>query len=111
MSNRVFAEEWRACLRAHYQYVIRNEDKVTERTLVGVLHEVGFTDDDLSQLGSASNTNPEESGSDQTRAADAVPVAEAPLLLTAAEPEPEPEPEPAQDQPGSPDLPAQLTLF
>lgn len=48
--HNIFAEEWRRCLREHYKYVIRQHDKVTEKTLVGVLHRVGFTDDDLRQL-------------------------------------------------------------
>lgn len=46
----VFEDEWRACLREQYKYVIRNGDHVTLRSLVPVLHEVGFTDDELAQL-------------------------------------------------------------
>lgn len=46
----IFADEWRESLRAHYQHVIRNNDQVTLKTLVGVLHDVGFTDDELRQL-------------------------------------------------------------
>lgn len=46
----IFAEEWRRCLREHYKYVIAEGDHITERTLVGVLHRVGFTDDELRQL-------------------------------------------------------------
>jgi hypothetical protein len=45
-----FYEEWRACLRSHYQYVIQNNDLVTEPTLRGVMIETGFTEADLSQL-------------------------------------------------------------
>ncbi len=46
----IFAEEWRRCLREHYKYVIQEQDTITEQTLAGVLHRVGFTDDDLRQL-------------------------------------------------------------
>jgi hypothetical protein len=46
----IFADEWRECLRAHYMDTVRDDDQVTLKTLVGVMHEVGFTDDDLSAL-------------------------------------------------------------
>lgn len=46
----VFADEWRDCLQAHFSYVIHNQDKVTERTLRGVLREVGFNEDELAAL-------------------------------------------------------------
>ena len=45
-----FTDDWRDCLRAHYQQVVRNQDHVTERTLVGVLHEVGFTESEMAEL-------------------------------------------------------------
>lgn len=50
MAQSVFTEEWRRCLKEHYKTVVRNGDKLTERTLVPVLHRVGFTDDELRQL-------------------------------------------------------------
>ncbi len=46
----IFADEWRECLRAHYSYVQRLDDKVTERTLRGVMLEVGFTEAELREL-------------------------------------------------------------
>lgn len=46
----IFQEEWRKCLNEHYKYVIREDDKVTERTLTPILHRIGYTDDDLQRL-------------------------------------------------------------
>ncbi|MEQ8672039.1 MAG: hypothetical protein RLP44_07870 [Aggregatilineales bacterium] len=46
----VFSESWRECLREHYKQVVRNDDFVTKRSLVPVLHHVGFTEDELRQL-------------------------------------------------------------
>jgi hypothetical protein len=46
----IFADEWRECLIAHYAYVIRLNDERTERTLRGVMHDAGFSDDDLRQI-------------------------------------------------------------
>jgi hypothetical protein len=45
-----FAEDWRDCLRAHYQQVVRHQDHTTERTLVGVLQRLGFSDAELGEL-------------------------------------------------------------
>jgi hypothetical protein len=51
MPESIFADEWRDCLRAHYTHVIRAEDKLTERTLRGVMiHEAGFTEAELKEL-------------------------------------------------------------
>lgn len=46
----IFAEEWRACLREQYKHVIRTEDTITWKSLVQVMHEVGFTEDELAYL-------------------------------------------------------------
>lgn len=46
----VFAEEWRRCLRVHYMHAVRNDDRVTLRSLVPVLESLGFTEDELKQL-------------------------------------------------------------
>ncbi|MCA9907854.1 MAG: hypothetical protein KC519_04335 [Anaerolineae bacterium] len=46
----VFAEEWRECLRAHYTHVVRIQDVLTERTLISVMQEAGFSDEDLANL-------------------------------------------------------------
>ncbi|MEM6530455.1 MAG: hypothetical protein AAF653_19305 [Chloroflexota bacterium] len=45
-----FADDWRESLREHYKDVTRRNDTLTEKTLVGVMHDVGFTDDELRQL-------------------------------------------------------------
>lgn len=45
-----FADDWRECLREHYKYVIRTDDKAALQTLPSVLHEAGFSDDDLRQI-------------------------------------------------------------
>lgn len=49
-SGNPFDEDWRDCLREHYMDVIRRHDLVTMKTLPGVMHEVGFDDDDLDIL-------------------------------------------------------------
>ncbi len=46
----VFSDAWRDCLREHYKSVIRNNDKVTLRSLLGVMNEVGFGEDELRAL-------------------------------------------------------------
>jgi hypothetical protein len=45
-----FANDWRDCLRAHYTYTVRAEDRVTERTLVDVLQEVGFSENEVKEM-------------------------------------------------------------
>jgi hypothetical protein len=45
----VFFEEWRACLQAHYIYVLRINDKVTEPTLRGVLLDAGFSEAEIEE--------------------------------------------------------------
>lgn len=52
MSERssIFVDEWRKCLNEHYKYVIREQDKVTEETLTPIMHQVGYTDEDLGRL-------------------------------------------------------------
>lgn len=46
----VFADEWRRCLKEHYKYVISNQDKRTEETLIPIMNRAGFREDDLRQL-------------------------------------------------------------
>ncbi|HLV36525.1 MAG TPA: hypothetical protein VKY59_15470 [Spirillospora sp.] len=48
--DRIFADDWRDCLREQYRYVIRQQDKRTEATLTEVLQEVGFSEDELAAL-------------------------------------------------------------
>ncbi len=45
-----FADDWRECLSTHYQYTIRNQDAVTERTLTDVMRRIGFSDQQLAEL-------------------------------------------------------------
>ena len=46
----IFADDWRECLQAQYQHVVRNNDQITLRTLVPVMHDVGFSEDELREL-------------------------------------------------------------
>ncbi len=46
----IFSEEWRDCLRAHYRYVIRAQDTLTEQTLRQVLMQTGMGEDELLDL-------------------------------------------------------------
>lgn len=50
MSDNIFADDWRECLRAHYMHVIRTGDRVTEPTLRGVMQEAGFGETELAEL-------------------------------------------------------------
>ncbi|HVO72004.1 MAG TPA: hypothetical protein VMT24_18270 [Aggregatilineaceae bacterium] len=46
----LFFDEWKACLRAHYVYVLRAGDRVTEPTLRQVLLQTGLDEEDLRAL-------------------------------------------------------------
>lgn len=46
----VFGDEWRRCLREHYKYVAKNQDKRTEASLTPILNRFGFTEAELKQL-------------------------------------------------------------
>lgn len=48
--NSMFSDDWRDCLEEHYKDVVRRNDTLTERTLTGVMHDVGFDDDALRDL-------------------------------------------------------------
>lgn len=74
----IFSADWRDCLVAHYTHVIRTDDKRTERSLRGVMHNVGFSDDDLKQIIITATAHVDDVG------ADFVPD------LSLLEPEPEP---------------------
>jgi hypothetical protein len=52
MSNKpsLFFDDWQACLRAHYVYVLRAGDNVTEPTLRQVLLQTGLSEQDLQAL-------------------------------------------------------------
>jgi hypothetical protein len=46
----VFGDEWRRCLKEHYKYVVKNQDKRTEETLNPIMADAGFRENDLRQL-------------------------------------------------------------
>ena len=46
----IFADEWRECLQAQYQYVVRNNDQITLKSLVPVMLDVGFREDELREF-------------------------------------------------------------
>lgn len=46
----IFFDEWQACLRSHYIYVIRADDQITEPSLRRVLLQTGLNEDDLEAL-------------------------------------------------------------
>jgi hypothetical protein len=46
----IFKDEWRECLRAHYMDVVRRDDQRTLKSLVRVMHDTGFSDDELAEL-------------------------------------------------------------
>jgi hypothetical protein len=48
--DRIFADEWRECLREQYMDVCRREDRRTGETLTRVMLQIGFTEADLSEL-------------------------------------------------------------
>lgn len=50
MNQSVFFDEWRRCLQEHYKAVVRRNDHVAEKTLMGVLSRVGFREDELRML-------------------------------------------------------------
>src|SRR6266852_7522058 len=46
----LFEQDWRNCLRAHYVHVIRERDVVNEESLITVLRQTGFSDDDINAI-------------------------------------------------------------
>ncbi len=65
MSSRSpFFEEWIQSLREHYMNVIRTEDTVTEQSLIHVMHEVGFSEDELRDLRIRATMHVDEVGED-----------------------------------------------
>ena len=46
----LFAEDWINCLRAHYAHVIREQDTNNEQSLVSVLLETGFSEEDITTM-------------------------------------------------------------
>lgn len=50
MSENIFADDWRDCLRSHYMHVIRTNDRVTEPSLRIVMNQAGFSDAELAEF-------------------------------------------------------------
>jgi len=52
MSNwrSLFYDDWRQCLRAHYEHVVRIQDQITEPTLRQVLLTIGLSEDEIEEL-------------------------------------------------------------
>ncbi|MBZ0292509.1 MAG: hypothetical protein K8L99_08060 [Anaerolineae bacterium] len=46
----VFADDWRDCLREQFMHVVRSGDDITLPSLTRVMHDVGFTDEELAEL-------------------------------------------------------------
>ena len=96
-----FANDWRDCLRAHYQHVLRNQDGVTERTLTGVLQSIGFNDGELAGLKVLATLRTDDLPPDFVPDLDLL-KAEAIAQLQQAAAPPAPEPEPAVFAPAFP---------
>ncbi|MBL8117423.1 MAG: hypothetical protein J0L63_03895 [Anaerolineae bacterium] len=64
MSENVFEAEWRACLEAHYVYVVRNHDTVTEPSLTLVMKNAHFTDAELAELRVRATMHVDDVGAD-----------------------------------------------
>lgn len=99
-----FAEDWRDCLRVHYQHVIRNQDHTTEGSLTYVLHDIGFSDAQLAELKVRATMRADDMDPDfvpdfdvlQMRAIEAEPPVEAPVFAVALPNSPvEPDDDPA----------------
>lgn len=60
----VFFEEWMRSLREQYKYVVRRQDKVALPSLTAVLHQIGFTDDELAQLRLEATMHRDDVGAD-----------------------------------------------
>lgn len=46
----IFQDEWRECMRAHYMDVCHRDDQRTLRSLLRVMVDIGFTDDELAEM-------------------------------------------------------------
>ncbi len=135
MSENVFLDDWRECLRAHYMHVVRNNDFVTLPSLTVVMKNSGFGDSELAELRVRATMHVDDVGADHvpdlhildTQAEE--PTVFAGVDVTAEVPEvpaealaetiegegeiePEREAEPEEiPPPVDPDLPQQLSLF
>lgn len=88
-----FADDWRDCLRAHYQHVLRSQDSLTEHTLIDVLQSVGFSDSELAEMKVLATLRADELPPDFVPDLDLLKAkAVEQLQQIAVQPNPEPEP-------------------
>lgn len=80
MSENIFADDWRDCLQAHYQHVIRTGDRVTEPTLRVVMHQAGFTDAQLAELRVRATMHVDDIGADFVPDLDVLSAGSAPTV-------------------------------
>ncbi len=45
--GQLFFEAWRACLQAHFMYVVQTKDEITEPTLREVLRDAGVPENEI----------------------------------------------------------------
>lgn len=64
-SQNIFFDEWRACLRSHFFYVVRIKDAVTLPTLRQVLLDAGVTEKEIEQWYADATKEAEQMISDQ----------------------------------------------
>jgi hypothetical protein len=117
----IFENEWRACLRAHYFHVIRERDTGNEQSLITVLLQTGFTDEDIDTMrlealaGLAWNVELEgEIATDDQGETQAEEPVEAISMTAASSPEDEAEAEASPSEPDDDEQagpPVQLSLF
>lgn len=50
LQSSIFHDEWVACLREHYLYVIRSNDAGTEPSLRTVMRDTGFSDEEIDAI-------------------------------------------------------------
>lgn len=122
----LFADDWHDCLREQYMHVIRQDDHITLNTLIGVMHQVGFSDTELAELRVRATMHVDEVGADfvpdldileptvyagvDVEPDDTPPTYAEALEEAAQETESEPG-EPEDEPPAEPDAPQQLSLF
>jgi hypothetical protein len=81
MPENIFEAEWRECLEAHYMYVIRSRDKVTEPSLTHVMHQAGFNDSELAQLRVRATMHIDDAGADFVPDLDVLAQTEEPRVI------------------------------
>lgn len=118
-SSDIFADDWRDCLREQFRHVVRAQDKITEASLLSVMHEVGFSESELAELRVLATMRADAMPDDFSPDLDAL-QPEEPAIYPAALPQVDdpaddaPEPAPVADDAEAPlddDLAADTELF